>query len=165
MKISLLTHEKEQRRPDNSGQLLKALDDIHCEPILWQRTQPNKALVAAIEAQQAVLLCPPEQGNKGHGQQIEDIGAVEHFIILDGTWQEAQKIYNKSPYLKQAKWHALTDIPTSKYNLRRNQKENGLCTAECAIEVLKRTNNPIAAAQLSEKFDHFLAADRSNIAY
>ena len=170
MKITLLIHEKEPRRPDNSGQLLNGLDDIICETILWQRTQPNKALVTAIEQHQAVLLCPlghekQNQGQQSNGEQIEDISHIEHFIILDGTWQEARKIYNKSAYLKQAKWHVLTDIPTSKYNLRRNQVDNGLCTAECAIEVFKRTNYQAAAKQLTEKFELFLSTDRSNMTY
>lgn len=165
MKITLLIHEKEQRRADNSGQLIKDIDGVHCEPLLWQRTQPNSALVTAIEQQKAVLLCPLEYGLQSSGEQVKDISKVEHFVILDGTWQEARKIYNKSAYLKQAKWHVLTDIPASKYNLRRNQIDNGLCTAECAVEVLKRTNKTSAAEQLTEQFEQFLAADRSNISY
>lgn len=168
MKITLLVHEKEQRRPDNSGQLIKNIDGVTCQAILWQRTQPNQALVTAIEQHQAVLLCPLNHTESNQTQQkidlqINDISHIKHFIILDGTWQEARKIYNKSPYLKQAKWHALTDIPVSQYNLRRNQIDNGLCTAECAIEIFKRTKQVFAAEQLTEKFNQFLAADRSNI--
>lgn len=166
MKITLLTHEKEQRREDNSGKLLHNLSDIdsdlQCEALLWQRTQPNKALVEAIETQQAILL-RPAIGDARPAQQIADISAIKHFVILDGTWQEARKMYNKSPYLKAANWHQLKDIPASKYNLRRNQIDEGLCTAECAIEILKRTNHQQAAEQLAEKFHQFLASNRANI--
>ena len=168
MKITLLIHEKEQRRPDNSGKLLHTLNEIdsnlHCETLLWQRTQPNKALVEAIEKQQAILLRPAIDGAQpAQLQEIADISAIKHFIILDGTWQEARKMYNKSPYLKAANWHQLKDIPASQYNLRRNQIDEGLCTAECAIEILKRINHQQAAEQLAEKFQQFLASDRANI--
>jgi len=157
MKITLLIHEKENRRADNTGQLLSQIPALDTNTLLWQRTQPNTALVAALNSGQAVLL-----SQQGDGELVDDISDIEHLVILDGTWQEAKKIYNKSPYLKTAKWYKLTPQTPSKYNLRRNQVEDGLCTAECAIEVLKQTQQHQQAAQLDQALDEFLAADRRN---
>ena len=157
MKITVLVHEKEQRRADNTGKLIDHLPQLSCQHILWQRTQANQQLTQAIEQGKAVLLT-----QQGDGEQLDDISDIEHLIVLDGTWQEARKIYNKSPYLKQARWHKLIDTPPSRYNLRRNQISDGLCTAECIIEALKITGYPQQAALLDEKYSQFLAADRSN---
>ena len=157
MKITVLVHEKEQRRTDNTGQLIKNLANINCQHILWQRTQADPSLIRAIKQGEAVLLT--QQGN---GEHILDISNVKHLIVIDGTWQEARKIYNKSPYLKQAKWHKMTNTPSSRYNLRRNQIPDGLCTAECIIEALKTTQYWPQAKVLNAKYSQVLAADRSN---
>ncbi len=90
--------------------------------------------------------------NKGEGESIDDISQIENFIILDGTWQEAGKIYNKSPYLKEMRTFTLKSKNKSVYNLRRNQKDGGLCTAECVIELLKMKGD----IKSSEKLDRAL---------
>jgi DTW domain-containing protein YfiP len=99
---------------------------------------------------------------QGDGEQITDLVLVEHVIILDGTWQEARKIYNKSPYLKQAKWFSFNHSGPSRYNLRRNQVSDGLCSAECAIEVLKLKGMTGSADKLDAIYEQFLAAARCN---
>jgi DTW domain-containing protein YfiP len=44
----------------------------------------------------------------------------------------------------------------SRYNLRKNQKEACLCTAECVIEILRTVGNHVAANQLEESFLAFI---------
>jgi DTW domain-containing protein YfiP len=157
MKFTLLTHEKELSRADNTGALVDQLGDCKTNRIRWNRTQPDTSLVEAINTGKAILLT-----QDGDGEQLEDISDVEHVIILDGTWQEARKIYNKSGYLKQAKWFCLDSAPPSRYNLRRNQVEGGLCTAECAIEVLKIKGMDKSVTQLDGMFEQLLGAARRN---
>ncbi|MCJ8269954.1 MAG: DTW domain-containing protein, partial [Psychrosphaera sp.] len=95
-------------------------------------------------------------------EQLTDINNIDHLIILDGTWQEARKIYNKSDYLKQAKWFSFEQSAASRYNLRRNQVAGGLCTAECAIEVLKLKGLDDSAEQLTGLFEDFLGSAKPN---
>lgn len=155
MKFSLVTHEKELDRTDNSGALLESLQGIDSCQILWRRTQPDPQLVKAIEAGEAVLLT-----QQGGGEQLNDISHVEHLIILDGTWQEARKMYNKSPYLKQAKWFCFNNPAPTRYTLRRNQVAGGLCTAECAIEVLKVKGLQQPAIELDRRFTRLIGNAR-----
>ncbi len=151
MKFTLLTHQKELSRNDNTGSLISQLQDCVTDKVIWQRKDPNQQLVAEIQAGTAVLLTPDSSG-----RAITDISSINHLVILDSTWQEARKMINKSDYLKQADWFALNNPPPSRYNLRRNQIIGGLCTAECAIEILKLKQMNEAASQLEVLYAQLL---------
>jgi len=89
-----------------------------------------------------------------------DLSGIRQFIIIDSTWHEARKIHQRSPYLQQVRRISLKTIHRSRYNLRKNQKKSGLCTAECVIEILRRTGNDTAADQLEEQFMANMRPDR-----
>lgn len=149
MKIFLLTHEREFHRATNTGSL--AIEDSNelVERILWERVNPNTDLIRLIENNEALLLY-----SKGESSStiIED---YENIIIIDGTWQESQKIFNKSPYLRNAPQFTLKTSNDSVYKLRRNQPKGGLCTIECIIEVLRIKGQEKMASELEIKFDQF----------
>ncbi|MBF9018188.1 tRNA-uridine aminocarboxypropyltransferase [Oceanispirochaeta sp. M1] len=154
MKIHLLTHQKELKRPTNTAALVvKTLGSGLAEQILWGRKNPDQSLLDSIARGRAVLLYKDSE-EKG----IEDLSEIDDFIILDGTWQEARKIYNKSPYLHGVKTFSFSSQSKSKYNIRRNQKEGGLCTAECVIELLKMKGESQKAEKLNTAFLEFLKA-------
>lgn len=46
----------------------------------------------------------------------------DNYIVLDGTWKEAHKIYNISPYLKSLPTIKIEADQKSLYTLSRNQK-------------------------------------------
>lgn len=151
MSIYLLTHQKEFKRPTNTGNIvISALKDIAFQ-ILWERKNPHKEILEAIDSDNTVLLF-----NSTEGEVLENLSMIENFIILDGTWQEAKKIYNKSPYLKNMKTFTLNTGTKSIYNLRRNQIVGGLCTAECVIEILKIKGDLKNAQKLNTSFLEFL---------
>ena len=131
MNILLLTHERELNKPTNTGSIALQNSDGVIERILWQRKNPSRELVKLIDNNDALLLYP---GENEKSAKIED---YENIIIIDGTWQESRKIYNKSAYLKRAPKVTLKIADSSVYQLRRNQVPGGLCTMECVIEVLK----------------------------
>ena len=154
VKIHLLTHQKELKRPTNTAILVvKTLGSGLAEQILWRRKDPDQGLLDSIARGRAVLLYKDSE-EKG----IEDLSEIDDFIILDGTWQEARKIYNKSPYLHLMKTFSFSSQNKSKYNIRRNQKEGGLCTAECVIELLKMKGESQMAEKLNTAFLEFLKA-------
>lgn len=132
MKLFLLTHQNELHRKTNTGALAVELLDDDVEVVLWERTKPNKKLLHFIEQGRVALLYPHEQS-----QTLCETTPYDAYIIIDSTWQEAQKIYNKSPYLHDLPCVKIQRDKKSVYTLRRNQKEYGLCTAEIVAEVLK----------------------------
>jgi DTW domain-containing protein YfiP len=85
---------------------------------MWDRVTPDPELLANIERESVALLYPT--------QDSESLASNMHFdsiIILDGTWQQAQKMVNRSPYLKALTKIKITPEQPSIYTLRRNQKK------------------------------------------
>jgi len=163
LKIYLLTHERELHKKSNTGQLVLDVLGDEAEIIVWRRKEPDLRLVQLLESGQAAMLYPDLDGAQGDGAKqgeggengensaldrtvMFDISDFQNFVILDSTWQEARKMYNKSPYLKQAKKISLSVKTPSKYQLRRNQIEGGLSTAECVITLLKMQGNVSASS-------------------
>jgi DTW domain-containing protein YfiP len=149
MKIFVLTHERELKRATNTGSL--AIDDSNeiVERIIWERVSPNKGLTKLIENNEALLLY-----SKGESSSTI-IEEYENIIIIDGTWQESQKIFNQSSYLKNAPQFTLKTPNDSLYKLRGNQPKGGLCTIECIIEVLRIKGQKKMALELALKFEQF----------
>ncbi|WP_288130524.1 tRNA-uridine aminocarboxypropyltransferase [Microbulbifer sp.] len=149
MKITLLTHQRELDRKTNTGALALACCGELVERVVWERRNPDPALVDAVERGEAALVYPADSDNDA---QLEDFNQV---ILIDATWQEARKIYNHSPYLKAAPKFAVSTETASSYRLRRNQPEGGLCTAECVMEILHRFGKRKAATRLGAAFESF----------
>lgn len=153
MKIILLTHERELTKGTNTGRLVKDILGDNAEVIVWKRKEPDERLVNILALKQAALLYPnleSESEASSHKQKNFD-----YLVILDATWQEARKMFNRSSYLNQAEKVSLTISKPSEFKLRRNQIEGGLSTVECVIELLRRDNNMQAATLLEDAFRTF----------
>jgi len=178
MQIFLLTHPREVGKVTNTGRLVnRALsvgnsENVSAQILLWSRTQANPLLLDSIETTSTLLLYPSEEALLSPSEDSSNLeqqqlmsrvipaqNAVEDvtsFIILDGTWQQARKIYNKSPYLKDLKRLHLAAKTPSRYSLRRNQKTSGLCTAESVIELLKLKRCLKSADAVDTLYSQFL---------
>lgn len=151
VKIFLLTHERELLRTSNTGALAASLVPEIIERIVWQRNAPSEALLEAIRNEKTVLLYPLEH----EATDTAPITDFDNIIVLDATWQEARKIFNHSAYLKDLPRVELKPQQISQYQLRRNQLDGGLCTAECVIEILKLKNCNDIADRLENAFTRF----------
>jgi len=147
MKFTLLTHFKELDKPSNTGQLVVEILGSDVEQLRWDRMVPPAKLVEEIEAGGVALLYPGTSD-----EPPGDLTGIQQIILIDGTWHEARKIYQRSPYLQKVRRVCLKPVEKSRYNLRKNQKVSGLCTAECVIEILRSTGNSVDAARLEERF-------------
>ena len=151
MKITLLTHFKEFAKRSNTGQLVLEILGDAAEQIRWDRLNPPAQLVKEIEAGSVALVYPGTAG-----EDDDDLSDITRFILIDGTWHEARKIYQRSPYLRKVRRVCLKPSGASQYNLRKNQKEACLCTAECVIEILQSMGRIEQAEQLQERFLAFI---------
>ena len=152
MKIFLLTHAREINRKSNTGNIAIKSSKGLIERIIWDRVNPNKRLLEVIESNTTALLYPSIDAKP---LTISSIPNFDKIIIIDATWQEARKIYNKSPYLKITNKTSLNVKNTSEFNLRRNQPQGGLCTIECIIEILKLKENNQLVNTFTTEFDSF----------
>ncbi|HXE96896.1 MAG TPA: tRNA-uridine aminocarboxypropyltransferase [Dongiaceae bacterium] len=151
MKITLLTHFKEFEKRSNTGRLVVDVLGSGAEQVRWDRMNPPARLLEEIEAGGVALVYPGAVEENGG-----DLSGITQFIIIDGTWHEARKIHQRSPYLQKIRRICLNTGEKSVYNLRKNQKESGLCTAECVIEVLRLSGEIAEAARLQERFLEFI---------
>lgn len=167
--LVLLCHPTELARPTNTGQLV--LDTLAAAPaqtawrgrqISWQRRVPDQALLDAINQRQYVLLFPSQ-----HAVQLRfDAPLVpaqlaggklpDGVILLDATWQQAQKMYNQSPYLQSLPhWQGSADYQST-FNLRRNQRQGAWCTAE-TVALMWQAWQIAGASALSDALWHRFA--------
>ena len=127
--------------------MVKHILGERCSIFEWARKSPNAELLQRIQDDNIALLYPHESS-----QQLESLAhAFDAYILIDATWQEAQKMYNHSPYLHELPKVSLEPSTPSIYSLRRNQKETGLCTAECASVLLKHHQEVEKSEQLNDK--------------
>ncbi|QHE85361.1 tRNA-uridine aminocarboxypropyltransferase [Hydrogenophaga sp. BPS33] len=87
------------------------------------------------------------------------------FVLLDGTWTEARKMFRKSPYLNHLPVLSLhPEQVASHYRLRRFSREGHFCTAEVASMCLALAQDVSAADALVAWLDvftaHYLSAKR-----
>ena len=153
MQLILLTHSREIQKVSNTGQLIsRVMPDVKI--VIWQRTEPDQALLKLISEGETALVF--QQENAIHS---DNVSQFKNFILIDSTWQEARKIYNRSPYLHDLPCIQLSIGKQSRYNLRRNQLDGGLCTAECAIELFDIAGLNEQSELLEKEFSIFINAD------
>ncbi len=158
----LLMHYNEQYKPTNTGRLLLSSVPGGGRTI-WQRTEPDFRLLhlLARKDRYPILVYPAALAEHNPHAQKEDVqaalvdGRQPVFILLDATWQQSRKMYNHSPYLHNLPVLSIKPSSPSRYNLRRSQKAEHLCTAEVGAECLAWMGAGQAADVVNDFFDVF----------
>lgn len=163
-----LMYHGESRKPSNTGRLVAdVVRDNHA--FLWDRTQPDPQLLALLQdARYApMLVFPHEYAEPSRcinsprevlcfqsGQDGQD-GKIPLFVMLDGTWREAKKMFRNSPYLAALPVLGIQPAQLSSYLMRDAAHRHQLCTAEVAIEVLRLAEENAVADALAGYFAVF----------
>ncbi|MFT2090771.1 tRNA-uridine aminocarboxypropyltransferase [Paraglaciecola sp. 2405UD69-4] len=160
----LLMYKSEYYKPSNTGRVIAdVIKDNYA--FKWDRVAPDSKLLALLEnPTYAPIVVFPHQ-HAAASRCIDTpqaaIGPNEQkvplFILLDGTWREAKKMF-KSPSLSNIPVLGITPESASSYQLREAAHTHQLCTAEVAIEVLKLAKQDMAASALSQYFNIFRRA-------
>ena len=156
-------YDTEVLKPSNTGRLIAdVIPDTFA--YLWSRTEENKALLALLadEKWQPYVVFPAQYAQEDRIVHQENIPVAEGkrplFIMLDGSWREAKKIFRKSPYLANLPMVSFTldeAQQESRYQLRSAGGENQLATAEVAARVLAMWGEADNAKLLDLWFDVF----------
>jgi DTW domain-containing protein YfiP len=158
-KITLCCHSNEWQRNDNTGQwALLCSQDI--SRIKWHRKseliQPQIDIHMITQQPGHYLLYPSDDAQDINILASDISGDIAQLWVIDGTWQEAQKMLRQSPWLKslpKVKIQAQKDQTlASQFQLRRNQQ--GLSTMEAITEAI-RGHSPSAANALQHNFHRF----------
>lgn len=163
--VCLLMADTEALKPSNTGWLIA---DVVADTWAfgWARTAVDPALLTLLADPQwqpyvvfpgdyvepgrvLTALPPAEDQEAGQG------GKRPLFILLDGTWSEARKMFRKSPYLDRLPVLSLHPEQVSNYRLRRSTHEHHFCTSEVAALCFELAGEQRAADTLAAWLDVF----------
>lgn len=160
----LVMYKSEYYKPTNTGKLIA---DVIPEnyAFKWDRVAPDPVLIELLNnPKYAPILVFPQQYAEAQRciNSPKDLVTVQQgktplFVMLDGTWREASKMF-KSPSFATLPVLGIQPEQASSYQLREAAHIHQLCTAEVAIEVLKMADDNLAAEALGEYFHQFKKA-------
>lgn len=155
--IWILSSRKEVTRPTNTARLIKLVNVESTKIFIWERTVHPDRLIELIKKGdfEVYLLFPADKENEYRKKCFEKTNKKVAFIIIDGTWKEARKIFNRSSYLKDIPLLTLNIEKESQFKLRRGTLDGGICTIEAAIKVLELNDEYSSARELEEAFELF----------
>ena len=160
-RFCLVMFDTEPMKPSNTGRLIAdILPDT--QAFGWSRTEPDPLLLAAVRNSdyQPLVVFPASYADPGREVLTTPPirGKPPLFIMLDGTWTEARKMFRKSPWLDALPVMSLDVSTPSRYTLREAHGEGQHCTAEVAAALLAQAGDRRAAEALSHHFDRFRTA-------
>ncbi len=166
--MCLLMGDIEALKPSNTGWLVA---DVVVDTFAfgWARTEMDPALLGLLADPQWLpyVVFPGEYAAPErvlHAVRKESLSSDKRplFILLDGTWAEARKMFRKSPYLERFPVLSLEPSQLSRYQLRRARRDDHFCTSEVAALCLELVGEGRAAETLSAYLDvythHYLRA-------
>ena len=132
--VCLLMADIEPLKPSNTGWLVA---DVVADTFAfgWSRTEPDPELLALLgdpQWQPYVVFPGQYAAPERVVHSVDPAGKRPLFILLDGTWSEARKMFGKSPYLNALPVLSLAPDRPSHYRLRRSGRDDHLCTSEVA---------------------------------
>ncbi len=162
----LLMYDTEVLKPSNTGKLIADLiPDTYA--FLWSRTQENLELLEVLNDDKwfPLVVFPQEYADDERKVFTNNVicpeGKRPLFIMLDGSWREAKKMFRKSPYLDGFPVLAFDpdnieqNIISSRYQIRSASVNNQFATAEVAARVLALSGDTVNANLLDLWFDVF----------
>lgn len=165
MHFWILIHPEEQTKPTNTARLIAATLP-HTRLFPWYRTAPPEELLRLLHDPRVVPYLVFPQSQSALCTPLPERAWLPDrapaFVLLDGTWSQARKMLNKSPYLQGLPRLTLTPQTPSAYTLRRQRHVTHLSTVEVAITLLAQYESSPSSALLQAYFrvftTHCLAA-------
>lgn len=160
--VCLLMYDAEPLKPTNTGWLIAdVVPDTFA--FTWSRTEVDEGILALLADPQwqPYVVFPDEYVPAERvvhtvpNAQLLAAGKRPLFIVLDGTWTEARKMFRKSAYLADLPVLSLHPDAISSYRLRRSTREEHLCTAEVTALCLHLAEDTTAALALEQWFARF----------
>lgn len=157
----LVMYDTEPMKPSNTGRLIADVFPDDTYAFLWSRTSPDPELIALLQdpSYSPVVVFPDSyvkpEDNRVVLSDVSSLPAKPLYVLLDGTWSEARKMFRKSPYLDHFPVISVRPDTLSEYRLRVASNENQLCTAEVAGCLLQQQGDSAAASVLQNWFAVF----------
>jgi len=181
----LLMHRHETMKPTNTGRLIGDVMPQGTHAYLWDRTEPDSQLLEFLEnrAGNLWILFPDSYCNATEHDvvarkprridTIADIVAARvrpTFILLDGTWKQARKMFHMSVWMQHI---PLVQLPIGQiqmntdggYRLRQGAHDMQVSTLEAAaglLEAMSDDNTALVMRDYFDTFNEYYAASRDS---
>lgn len=162
----LLMYDAEVLKPSNTGKLIADVCD-NTFAFLWSRTGVDPQLLAILNDKQwlPIIVFPQQYASEQQTVYLNTLPEVSQsnqrplFILLDGSWREAKKMFRKSPYLANLpvcsfELDSISQAKISHY-IRDAEVANQLSTAQVAAQMLAFAGETANGELLSRWFDLF----------
>jgi DTW domain-containing protein YfiP len=145
--LDVIIHRKERYLPSNTVNLLERnFADLNI--IVRGEPDPDKReQINILDDHHPLFLYPSEDAIELDENLLSTIKKPIQLIIPDGTWRQAKKFKRRDPLLENIACVKLVGKYQSRYTLRKQKYENGLCTYEAAAYAL----GIIESKELQEK--------------
>ncbi|ETX11888.1 hypothetical protein MUS1_08075 [Marinomonas ushuaiensis DSM 15871] len=160
----LLFHRNEIHKPTNSGRLIADLFPDDTQAYLWSRTEPQQDLLDHLKSQQGTctLLFPHTETAQAQNRQprteFADVygnNKKHTFIILDGTWKQASKMFHQSEWLKDIPHFEINSEAQRSFLVRHSHHKMQFATAEVTAMLLDSLGHNIASQKLFNYYQAF----------
>lgn len=153
----LLMHEDEVLKPTNTGRLVADVFPSCTQVFEWARTEaPEGLLPLLMDPNRLVVVIFPADGALTPAviaHQAQLLNRRLTLVLLDGTWKQARKMFNRTPWLASFPCVAVP-LQTALYSLRKAAHSGCLSTVEAAIGLLDHLD-PAAGQALASYFLSF----------
>lgn len=161
-KLSIILFKKEKWLPSNTANL--ALMSVN-PSLKFERGHKDTPLPHSFvdsQESQPLYLFPSEDATELTRDFVDCIAKPINLIVPDGTWRQAKKVHKRETVLENIPHVKITPRTPSRYTLRRQKYEFGLCTFEAIAEALRIMEGEECFKVMQENFSAFLDAHHKN---
>lgn len=160
--LVLLFHREELFKPTNTGRLLMDCLPRNTYGFCWNRTAPDVQLLDIInDPDRACFIVfpfdeslPQYEGRKCHRVLPESRKRLT-FILLDGTWKQAGRMFHQAKWMRQVPSIALPDGLMRRYAVRKSHEEDYVSTFEAGVACLGLAGETNVVETLYDYFEVF----------
>lgn len=167
--VSIVMHHREQKLTSNTARML---DNCLVNSKIYLRGLPQTNLSKEFELKKdhvPLYLYPDKEAITLDKQLVNNLGNQKiQLIVPDGTWSQTQKFKKRESFLKNIQSVKLNGEYRSIYGLRRQHRQEGVCTMEAAAYALGVIEGEDFKNQLMSTFKeiiHQLQKSRSPNSY
>lgn len=150
--VLILRHIQEARRPGNTGRLVAL-------------AMPNSRILSCGGGTRVDLSCVDEKSLHRPGTwllwpdgtnarpDLTDTAPPDRIVVLDATWRQARRLYNRLPVLHKMPRLALPAPGRHRDRLREQHRSDGMSTIEAVAAAITRLEGAEIALPLERLFD------------
>ncbi len=161
-RLSVILYKKEKWLPSNTANLsLMSLENSN----KFERGHKDEFMpkdFIANEEYQPLYLYPSDEAKELTPNFMQQFDKPVNLIVPDGTWRQAKKIHLREPLLEGIPHVKINPCSPSRYTLRRQKYEYGLCTFEAIAQAFDVLEGRECYEALDRNFSVFLEAHHKN---